>query len=945
MYRRTGFDVERLLERGGSGGQNGSPPTWHRRPPPYINRWTVLAFLALLLLLSFNWAITTLTEWLWFRAVGYERVWWTAFWARLGLFVATFLITAAVLIGNWRLARFLVIRVPNILGEERLLEERWVAPTITAVGLFLAWVTGRVASGRWMEVLRYMARRPFGAQDPLFGQDVGFYVFELPVYEFVYGLALQILFMALAGVVVIYAVSQWENIQARDFILLPYIRKHGALLLGLFLLVWAAGHQLQVWNLVFSDRGVVFGASYTDVNATLPTFRLQMIVLGLAGLAALANYWRPMLRLPAALFGLWVAVGLLGHSVYAGLLQRYVVEPNELNREAPYIAYNIAATRAAYGLENVEQRRFEQLTEISAAELEQNAFVLRNVRLWDERPLERTYEQLQELRPYYRFSRIDVDRYLLGDGSYRQVQLAARELEKSNLPALTWVNERLIFTHGYGVVMNPVDEVTPEGQPKLWVRDLPPQIAIPGDGLTITRPEIYYGEFMRDYVLVGSDQPEFDYPRGDENVFSHYEGKGGVALGGFWGRLLFALRMADPNILLSQSITPQTRIIFYRQIRERAAHIAPFLVYDQDPYLVIDRATGRLVWIIDAYTTSDRYPYATRRGRLNYIRNAVKVTVDAYDGTVTFYVADPDDPLIQAYAAIFPGLFRPLEEMPPSLREHLRYPRDLFKVQAELFAVYHMQDVQVFYNKEDQWALPNEIFEVEEIRMEPYYVILDLPGDGEKRPEFVLIQPYTPANKLNMIAWLAARNDPPNYGQLVVYEFPKQELVFGPMQVEARIDQDPLISQQLTLWSQRGSRVIRGNLLVIPLERSVLYIEPLYLLAETGELPELKRVIVASGNRVVMRETLEEAIAALVNQEVPAGGDVAGTAPSADVTTPPPAAGDETIAELVRRANDHYRRAEEARVEGDWARFGEELKALEEVLRQLEALTSSGSEP
>ncbi|MDQ7030796.1 MAG: UPF0182 family protein [Ardenticatenia bacterium] len=938
--------MERLLEYGGFGGQGGQSPTRHRRRPPYVNRWTVLAFIALALLLSFDWLITTLTEWLWFRAIGYERVWWTTIWARVGLFTATFLATAVVLIGNWRLARFLVIRVPNILGEERLLEERWVAPTITAAGLLLAWVTAQVASGRWMDMLRYIARRPFSTQDPLFGQDVGFYIFELPVYEFVSGLVLQVLFMAFAGVVVIYAISQWENIQARDFILLPYMRKHGAVLVGLFLIVWAATHQLQVWNLVFSRRGVVFGASYTDINATLPTLRLQMILLGSAGLAALANYWRPMLRLPALLFGLWVAVGLLGHSVYAGLLQRYVVEPNELDREAPYIAYNIAATRAAYGLENVEQRRFERLAEISAEELARNTFVLRNVRLWDERPLERTYEQLQELRPYYRFSRIDVDRYQLGDGSYRQVQLAARELEKANLPALTWVNERLIFTHGYGVVMNPVDEVTPEGQPQLWVRDLPPQVNIPDGGLTITRPEIYYGEFMRDYVLVNSNQPEFDYPRGDENVFSHYQGQGGVVLGGFWRRLLFAARMADPNILLSQSITPQTRIIFYRQIRERVAHIAPFLVYDQDPYLVIDRETGRLVWIIDAYTTSNRYPYATRRGSLNYIRNAAKVTVDAYDGTVTFYVTDPNDPLVQTYAAIFPDLFKPLEAMPPSLQDHLRYPRDLFKVQAQLFAVYHMQDVQVFYNKEDQWAIPNEIFEVDEIPMEPYYVILDLPGDGEIRPEFVLIQPYTPANKLNMIAWLAARNDPPNYGQLVVYEFPKQELIFGPMQVEARIDQDPLISQQLTLWSQRGSRVIRGNLLVIPLEQSVLYIEPLYLLAETGELPELKRVIVASGNRVVMRETLEEAIAALVNGITPATpGDVAEASSPADLPTPSPSTGSEAIAELVRRANEHYQRAEEARVEGDWARFGEELQALKDVLTQLEALTREGSSP
>ncbi len=936
MYRRRHFDVEHLLERGGFGDWGGRRFTRRGRLPSYINRWTLLAVLALVVLVSFNWVITTLTEWLWFQAVGYERVWLTIFWARIGTFAVAFLVAALVLLGNWHLARWLVIRVPNIFGEERLLEERWVPVAIAGVGLVFAWVMGQVGAGAWSQILLYFARRPFGVRDALFGLDVGFYIFELPFYSFLYTWVFQVLLLALIGTAVIYAASQWENIQARDFLLLPYIRKHGAILVALLLLTWAVGHQLRIWNLVYSTRGVVFGASYTDLNATLPTLRLQMFVMGLAGLIALANYVRPMVRLPAILFGIWVVIGILGNGVYANILQRYVVEPNELDREAPYIAHNIAATRAAYGLNQIERRPFERVAELTAADLDQNSFVLRNVRLWDERPLARTYEQLQELRPYYRFSRIDVDRYRLADGSYRQVQLAARELEKENLPARTWVNERLIFTHGYGIVMSPVDEVTPEGQPRLWIKDLPPEVNIPGNGLTITRPEIYYGEFMGDYVLVDSDQPEFDYPRGEENVFSHYEGRGGVVLSSFWRRLLFALRLADPNILLSQSVTPETRVLLYRPVRVRADHIAPFLRYDRDPYLVVDEATGRLVWIVDAYTVSDQYPYATRRGGINYIRNAVKVTVDAYDGTVTYYVADPNDPILQAYATIFPSLFKPLEAMPASLRAHLRYPRDLFLIQADLYATYHMEDVQVFYNREDQWALPNEIFETQEIRMEPYYVILDLPGDDERRPEFVLIQPYTPANKLNMIAWLAARNDPPNIGKLVVYEFPKQELVFGPMQVEARIDQDPQISQQLTLWSQRGSRVIRGNLLVIPLERSVLYIEPLYLLAETGELPELKRVIVASGNRVVMRETLEEAIAALVGEAPPT---VAEGEPPGEGASPGGTDVSADIAELVRQANKHYQRAQEARVEGDWARFGEELKALEEVLRQLEQLT------
>lgn len=943
------IDLEEFLRRSGfgEGGRGGDDDGNGRRPPRpttpnFFNRWTAIAVVVLILFFGFNWIVTTITEWWWFQAVGFERVWLKSIGAQVGSFVVFFIVSGIVLIGNWLLARRLVIRVPDILGERRLLEERGIGWLIAGAGVFFSWITAQVGATRWLEILRYIDRRPFGTNDPLFNLDVGFYIFELPLYSFVQSWGVQVLFLTLIGVIVIYAASQWENIQANDFLLMPYARKHGAILLALLFFVWALGYQFSIWELVYSGRGVVFGASYTDINAAIPTFRIQMLLLGVAGLVALANYWRQLLRPLGAIVALWLLAGILGNGVYAGILQNYIVEPNELDREGPYIQNNITATRHAFNLHDVERRPLDRFEDVSDADLEASATTLRNVRLWDEQPLEQTYRQLQELRPYYRFSSdnvlssVDTDRYRLDDGTYRQVMLAARELDKEQLPSRTWVNERLIFTHGYGVVMNPVDVVRPDGQPELWIRDLPPVSDIPGGDIEVTQPALYYGQIMSDYVLVNSEQPEFDYPQGAENVFSHYDGAGGVQITSYMRRLLFSLRMADINIMLSDDITPQTRIMFHRQIRERVERVAPFLGYDSDPYLVIDRESGGLVWIIDAYTISDHYPYATRamNSRLNYIRNSVKVVIDAYDGSMQFYVADESDPMVQTYASIFPDLFTSMDEMPASLENHIRYPRDLFNVQAQLYQDYHMLDVQVFYNREDRWEVPTQIYEGNEIPLDPYYMVLELPGDELGEPEYILIQPYTPANRQNMIAWLAGRSDVPNHGELIVYEFPKQELIFGPLQVEARIDQNPEISEQLALWDQQGSRVIRGNLLVIPLSSSILYVEPIYLLAETGELPELQRVIAADRNRVVMRETLGAALTALVGDRVPV--DVAGLE---DGEVPSEGALPEITAELsdlIQQASDQYEAAEQARVDGDWARYGEELDNLQATLEEMQ---------
>ncbi|MCA9959626.1 MAG: UPF0182 family protein, partial [Anaerolineales bacterium] len=665
----------------------------------------------------------------------------------------------------------------------------------------------------------------------------------------------------------------------------------------------------------------------------------QLVLMGLTAVAIAFNIFRANIRLPLITAALWLVTSFILGSVYPSLLQRYAVEPNEIVRESPYIEYNINYTRLAFGLDKIETKVFEYGEELTQQDLRDNEISFRNVRLWDYRPLQSTYEQLQALRPYYEFSEIDIDRYTI-DGEQRQVMLAARELNKIKLPNRTWVNENLEFTHGYGIVMNPVDQVTRDGQPEFYIKDLPPVSNI---SIQIEQPEIYYGELTNDVVFVGSDREEFSYPSGDENVYSSYSGSGGVPLDSSLKRLAFALRLADTNVLLSDEITRETRVQFHREISNRVMQITPFLELDNDPYIVA--WNGRLVWVIDGYTISGRFPYATPLNGLNYIRNAVKITVDAYNGDVTYYISAPEDPIIQAYNNAFPGLFQPLSAMPEGLQTHLRYPVDLFNVQAQQYLTYHMQDVRVFYNQEDLRAIPNEILDGEQIRMEPYYVILPLPGEDE--PEFLLIQPFTPANKPNMVSWIAARNDPPYYGQLVEYELPKQELVFGPIQVEGRIDQEPEISQQFSLWDQRGSSVIRGNLIVIPVNDSFLYVEPVYLQSDTSALPELKRVIVATNTRIAMRETLDEALLALI-QDAPAVASLEvtteeSTPTTGESTTPvtTPTGENATVDELVQSANAHFAAAEAAQRTGDWSTYGAELEALGQDLQRLLELTNT----
>jgi uncharacterized membrane protein (UPF0182 family) len=648
-----------------------------------------------------------------------------------------------------------------------------------------------------------------------------------------------------------------------------------------------------------------------------------VVLAGLVAILCLVTIrlrrWRLLLGGIAA----FVGVAILGGAAYPALIQRYQVSPNEIVKERPYIDYNIRYTRLAYGLDNIEEREFPAEETLTLQDLRKNDTTIKNIRLWDTRPLLATYSQLQEIRTYYKFTDIDIDRYTI-NGEYRQVTLSPRELSSQDLPSRIWINERLTYTHGYGAVVSPVNRVTREGLPEFWIKDIPP---VPSGDLRISRPELYFSELATDYVFAKTRAKEFDYPAGNQNVYTTYEGRGGIPLGSFWRKVLFAAYLGDIKLLLSNDLTAESRLLIYRNIRARVQRIAPFFQYDDDPYMVVS-AAGRIVWLLDGYTVSDRFPYsAPTRGLGNYVRNAVKVTVDAYDGTVHFYVADPADPLIRTTARIFPGLLQPLDAMPADLRAHIRYPEGLFRIQAAMYAVYHMRDTQVFYNKEDLWSIPVRPVDGQERAMEPYYIILRLPG--EKKEEFVLLIPFTPSKKDNLAAWLAARSDPPNYGKLVVYNFPKQKLIYGPRQIEARIDQDPFISQQLSLWNQRGSQVIRGNLLVVPIERSLVYVEPLYIAAEKGQLPELKRVIVGFGDRIAMEETLDGAMARVFGAAVAQAGAAVPPGPSGGAAGSVKALLDDAASVLTRA--------------------GEELRRLQELLRQLreaeEKLGSRGAPP
>ena len=873
--------------------------------------------------------ISLYIDYLWFDSVGYLGIFQTILWSKFVFWLLGFLLSFLVLGSNLWLATRHSLGLYWMSEELMTLARKGITYLFWIAVLVLSGFVGVAVQGRWMSFLQYQHQISTGFKEPIFEQDISFYFFSLPVLSFLVHLALALVVLSLLVSAVSYVthghLAYLERLQ-----LTSSARAHLTLLVVAGFGLLAYRFWLKCYELLYATDGVTFGAGYADFHARLPCYLVLVGVCILTALAFGLSLFGSTLRM-AAFSGIGFGIAYLGLNVYPIVIQTFVVEPNELQRETPFINHNIDLTRRAYNLNKIEVHDFPGIGELTPEDLANNETTIRNIRLWDAKPVKDAYGQLQSIRPYYEFEGVDLDRYVI-NGEYRQLMASVREFDFSKISeqAQTFINQYFTYTHGYGLCLSPVNEVTPEGLPEFFIKDIPPQASV---DLAVTRPEIYFGELTNHPVFVKTRMEEFDYPIGDQNAMTRYEPDRGVRIGSFLRKLLFAWELGSlRNILFTENLTEDSRVLMYRNIQERVQNIAPFLEYDSDPYIVLHE--GRLVWIQDAYTLTDRYPYSEPfRNHFNYIRNSVKIVVDAYLGDMSFYISDAEDPLIRVYAAIFPTLFKSLDQMPEGLRSHIRYPEGLFNVQRELFRTYHMVDPTVFYNKEDLWDLPNEIYRGNEQPMESYYIIMSLPGSQQE--EFILMVPYTPRNKNNMISWLAARSDGEHYGTLVLYQFPKQELRYGPMQIEARIDQDPNISQLITLWSQKGSQVIRGNLLVIPIEDSLLYVEPLYLQAEKSEIPELTRVITVYQNRVALGETLDEALRSALS----APREREGAEPTYAVETRSPDAGQAPTAsrsdDLVTRARQHYQRSQQFLRQGNWSAYGEEQRKLGQTLERL----------
>ncbi len=888
---------------------------------------TALIIVVLLATVGFFETAWLVTDWFWFQEVKYEAVFWVTLLAKLILGCATGAIFLVLFGGNLYLAEkiarknnyseYMGMQIPSL----QLIGERSLVPLIAVVSVFLSVFMGMSAAGQWKECLLFLQGLPFGLPDPLFQKDIGFYIFHLPFIVNVYQWLSFMAILVIIGTGILYFVrGVFLFIPPRTWKIVPPVRAHLLILFSGLFFLGILGAWIDLYQLIFIKRGVVFGPGYTDTTTQVWVLRFMIVMNLLAALSILSYAFTDNWKIPVVAIVALLAFSMIGKGIYPNMVHKFKVLPNEIVLEKPFLEHNIKYTRLAYRLDSIEDRDFPVEANLTQTDLQKNDLTVKNIRLWDHGPLLQTYSQLQEIRTYYKFVDVDNDRYMINN-EYRQVMLSPRELSYSALPSRTWVNEHLTYTHGYGAVLGPVNRITQEGLPEFFIKDIPP-VAV--TDVRINRPEIYYGEQSNEYVFVRTKRPEFDYPVGDKNVYARYEGKGGVPLS-FWRKILYAIRFGSITILLSDDITHETRIMYHRQIKQRVGKIVPFLRLDADPYLVISKE-GRLVWVLDGYTVTDRYPYSEPVENLgNYVRNSIKAIVDAYDGTVNLYISDANDPIIRTYARIFPGIFQPMDAMPTDLKSHMRYPQGMLTIQALMYRAYHMEDPQVFYNKEDLWSIPGKIAGGGEQEMEPYYTIMKLP-EGKKE-EFILLLPFTPSNKDNMSAWMAARCDAPHYGKLIVYNFPKQRLVYGPRQIEARIDQDTEISKQLSLWNQSGSQVIRGSLLAIPIEKSILYVEPLYLAAEKGQLPELKRVIVAFGNTIAMEENLELALQRIFGgqlmKETPLGTETA----AVKVTTD---------REIALEALHHYRKAQEMLRQNNWSGYGNELHKMDTLLRSLE---------
>ena len=904
---------------------------------------SIILFLLIIFLFSVSGLAKFFTDYLWFDALGFSQIFLTIFKSKIILFF----IGALVFLSFSSFNLWIASKLNKIKGFMSFKVK-------SIILLIISFIVGISVSSNWLVVLQYINQFPFNLKDPIFLRDVGFYVFSLPLFLIVWKFIMISVVITIFLVILHYLQSIKFDFGITDIHtgqvsgnsmsvkkIFDGFKKnsiiHLSVLGSLLFILLAVRHYLSRFSIMYSEAGIVVGAGYTDVVAYLPIVKLLMILAIV--IAALFIVWvfyfskNPKLKKRHILmYGLiiYFLFAFVGSVFIPGLVQSLKVEPNEINLEKPYIENNIKFTRIAYGLSDVEEKDFSVEMNLDSQVISEATGTIDNIRILDWRPLIQTYKQTQEIRLYYDLSGIDIDRYNI-DGKYTQVMIAPRELEQAQITqdAKTWVNLHMVYSHGFGVVMSPVNSVTSEGLPNFFIKDIPPVYSVNDSSLKISQPRIYYGEKDNDFILVNTKTDEFDYPKGNKNKYINYDGVGGVKLDSFFKKVLMALRFGDIKILLSSDINDESKIMFTRNIQQRISKITPFLKLDRDPYLVVN--DEKLFWIQDAYTVSNNFPYSEKSGPINYIRNSVKIVVDAYNGDVNYYVSDVNDPLIITYTKIFPKQFKLIDSMPKGLKKHIRYPTDLFSVQSKIYSTYHMDDVPVFYNKEDAWQIPKEIYGVgQQIMMEPYYMIMKLPG--EEKEEFVLMTPFTPIRKDNMVAWMAARSDFGDYGKLILYKFPKDKLIYGPSQIEAKFDQDSEISQQLTLWSQQGSRITRGNLLVIPIEDSILYVEPLYIQAETGQLPELKRVLMSDGERVVMEKDIGSALIALFGtststnlrsaQEVVEGEE-------ASILE------DKSQEELIEDANNYYRLILDSMNQQDWSGIGNNFDKLGEVLSNL----------
>jgi len=925
-------------------------------PRRHLGGWVVLLAIILIyavLAPAVQWA----TDWLWYREVARTDVYWTMFWGRWllgGAVAAAFfvLVFANVYLAlaetpelTWSdLGEQLRTHLFNVVNRTLRRLAFWGSAVAT---FFFAVLIGISAADYWPQFLLFAHPQQLGSTDPIFHRDIGFYLFRLPVWELLNGWLFTSLLLAFILTGIVYLATRAFRVVAGLPVMSRVVKAHLYLLLALLFVLKAAGYFLDRFKLLYSQSNLFVGAGYTDIHARLPALTVMALLAVVAALYLVVNIWRKNFFAPLYALGGIIALSLLLLDIYPSIVQRLQVSPNELAMETPYLANNIAMTRLAYGLNTVQTVPFTPTPHVTSAMLASSPITVKNIRLWDHRPLLESYRQGQTLRTYYQMNDVDIDRYQVNN-QLRQVMLAARELNVDQIPGQqSWVNRHLIYTHGYGLVMSPVNEFDPEkGEPVYYIKDIPPVSTLPN--LRIKRPGIYFGESTNDYAVVDTRQPEFDYPQSEaQNAVTNFSGQGGIPLNNPLVRALMAARFSSVDLLVSDSITAKSRLLMRRQILDRVQALAPFLVFDRDPYIVLGD-DGQLSWILDGYTRSIRFPYASystldtaggESAQTNYLRNPVKVVVNAYSGATTFYTVDAHEPFIRAWQSIFPALFHPLSEMPDGLRRHIRMPEGLFNTISEVYRRYHMTDPTTFYQQEDLWDIPNESSELDDsgrpmtTRMEAYYTVMSLPG--QTTTEYLLIRPFTSAGKKNMIAWLCARNDPGHFGELQVYNFPKQTFVNGPELIESQINQTPEISQAFSLWNTSGSRVWLGNLLVIPIADSILYVQPVYLKAQQSQFPQLQRVIVADQQRVLMRRTLDEALAELTS--------AAATAPTSAPTTPSPSptapstqpATSGATNPVVTSALAHYNAAQAALKRGDWATFGKELDLMHQDLEAM----------